>query len=238
MFQFPGFASTPYEFRCRYPKGVGCPIRTPRDQRLLAAPPRFSQRATSFIASWRQGIHQMPFSCSKPNNTAIRPKPQQRCIKPRTEPIQPKPNRSHTNSHTHFTPPDRQNAPKPPTTPKTKAHKAPRPAVTSTRAVPHAQGRNRTRFTINKEPQPQTEVRPQEKLLKPDISWQFSVTRQTHAVEAAARAAPGDDRDRTDDPLLAKQVLSQLSYAPSPVVSSQSPVVRAVDQHVRSASDN
>jgi hypothetical protein len=25
----------------------------------------------------------------------------------------------------------------------------------------------------------------------------------------------GDDRDRTDDPLLAKQVLSQLSYAPS-----------------------
>ena len=25
----------------------------------------------------------------------------------------------------------------------------------------------------------------------------------------------GDDRDRTDDPLLAKQVLSQLSYAPT-----------------------
>ena len=25
----------------------------------------------------------------------------------------------------------------------------------------------------------------------------------------------GDDRDRTDDPLLAKQVLSQLSYAPN-----------------------
>ena len=25
----------------------------------------------------------------------------------------------------------------------------------------------------------------------------------------------GDDRDRTDDPLLAKQVLSQLSYAPA-----------------------
>jgi hypothetical protein len=66
MFQFPGFASTPYGFRCRYPKRVGCPIRRPRDQSLLAAPPRFSQRATSFIASWRQGIHQMPFSCSKP----------------------------------------------------------------------------------------------------------------------------------------------------------------------------
>jgi hypothetical protein len=39
---------------------VGCPIRRSRDQRSLASPPGFSQRATSFIASWRQGIHQMP----------------------------------------------------------------------------------------------------------------------------------------------------------------------------------
>ena len=66
MFQFPGFASRPYVFRPGYPIGVGCPIRTPRNQRPLAAPPRFSQRATSFVASWRQGIHQMPFSYSKP----------------------------------------------------------------------------------------------------------------------------------------------------------------------------
>jgi hypothetical protein len=40
----------------------GCPIRISTDQSLLAAPRGFSQRATSFIASWRQGIHQMPFS--------------------------------------------------------------------------------------------------------------------------------------------------------------------------------
>jgi hypothetical protein len=40
---------------------VGCPIRRSRDQRLLASPPGFSQRATSFIASQCQGIHQMPF---------------------------------------------------------------------------------------------------------------------------------------------------------------------------------
>jgi hypothetical protein len=65
MFQFPGFASTHYGFMCRYPKGVGCPIRIPTDQRLLAAPRGFSQRATSFIASWCQGIHRMPFSCSR-----------------------------------------------------------------------------------------------------------------------------------------------------------------------------
>src|SRR5271154_4182688 len=40
---------------------VGCPIRRSRDQRLLASPPGLSQRATSFIASQCQGIHQMPF---------------------------------------------------------------------------------------------------------------------------------------------------------------------------------
>ena len=65
MFQFPGFASTTYEFSRRYPKGVGCPIRISTDQRLLAAPRGFSQRATSFIASWCQGIHRMPFSRSR-----------------------------------------------------------------------------------------------------------------------------------------------------------------------------
>ena len=65
MFQFPGFASPDYGFIWRYPKGVGCPIRISTDQRLLAAPRGFAQRATSFIASWCQGIHRMPFSCSR-----------------------------------------------------------------------------------------------------------------------------------------------------------------------------
>ena len=43
---------------------VGCPIRISTDQSLLAAPHGFSQRATSFIASWCQGIHRMPLSRS------------------------------------------------------------------------------------------------------------------------------------------------------------------------------
>ena len=38
----------------------GFPIRISADQSLLAAPHGFSQRVTSFIASQRQGIHQMP----------------------------------------------------------------------------------------------------------------------------------------------------------------------------------
>ena len=41
-------------------KAVGFPIRKSPDQRLLAAPQGLSQRATSFIASTRQGIHHMP----------------------------------------------------------------------------------------------------------------------------------------------------------------------------------
>jgi hypothetical protein len=65
MFQFPGFASPHYVFMRRYPKGVGFPIRTSMDQSLLAAPHGFSQRATSFIASWCQGIHRMPLSRSR-----------------------------------------------------------------------------------------------------------------------------------------------------------------------------
>jgi hypothetical protein len=78
IFQFPGFASPHYGFMWRYPKGVGCPIRTSTDQRLLAAPRGFSQRATSFIASWCQGIHRMPFSRSRflsPSSDLIRGSP-------------------------------------------------------------------------------------------------------------------------------------------------------------------
>ena len=45
-----------------HPKGWGCPIRISADQRSLAPPHSFSQRATSFIASQCQGIHQMPLS--------------------------------------------------------------------------------------------------------------------------------------------------------------------------------
>jgi hypothetical protein len=49
---------------------VGCPIRRSRDQRSLASPPGFSQRATSFIASQCQGIHQMPFFLLDPGTLA------------------------------------------------------------------------------------------------------------------------------------------------------------------------
>src|SRR5437773_8873484 len=40
----------------------GFPIRRSSDQSSFAAPRSLSQRTTSFIASQRQGIHQMPLS--------------------------------------------------------------------------------------------------------------------------------------------------------------------------------
>ena len=55
----------------------GFPIRTSADQRSLASPRGFSQRATSFIAFWRQGIHRTPLSHS------LSPPPPARRTKPR-----------------------------------------------------------------------------------------------------------------------------------------------------------
>jgi hypothetical protein len=80
MVQFAGFASSSYGFTEGYPpRGVGCPIRRSEDPRALAPPLGFSQRATSFIASRCQGIHQMPFSSSSPT-----PSPKH-AAKPRAE---------------------------------------------------------------------------------------------------------------------------------------------------------
>ena len=93
IFQFPGFASPHYGFMWRYPKGVGCPIRTSTDQRLLAAPRGFSQRATSFIASWCQGIHRMPFSRSRSLSTMHRNHPQRSTVTSRRSRRSPAANR-------------------------------------------------------------------------------------------------------------------------------------------------
>jgi hypothetical protein len=86
MFQFPGLAFVTYVFSYKYllvilqfqtlqhqfscenqpkPLGVteskvGFPIRKFLDQSPFAAPQNLSQRTTSFIASQRQGIHQIP----------------------------------------------------------------------------------------------------------------------------------------------------------------------------------
>jgi hypothetical protein len=77
MFQFAGFASRAYGLSAgSSPRGGGCPIRRSPDQRLLAASRGLSQRATSFIASRRQGIHQMPFVHSRTHHPAPAARPE------------------------------------------------------------------------------------------------------------------------------------------------------------------
>ena len=100
MFQFAGFASRPYGFRPGSPKGRGFPIRTSADQRSLASPRGLSQRATSFIASWRQGIHRTPFIHS--NSPAARAQDQHaRTLRsPRLVPPRPT-GRRQTPRHSH-----------------------------------------------------------------------------------------------------------------------------------------
>ena len=62
MFQFPAFASFILCIQMKITlKVLGCPIRIFSDYRLFSAPRNFSQSITSFFASHRQGIHQMPF---------------------------------------------------------------------------------------------------------------------------------------------------------------------------------
>ena len=77
MFQFAGFASGRLCIQRRMTQyGPGFPIRISADQSLLATPRGFSQRATSFIASRCQGIHQVPLRRLIPaSRTAANPTP-------------------------------------------------------------------------------------------------------------------------------------------------------------------
>ena len=73
-FSSPGSPRAPMDSVRDGPCGPGFPIRKSADQSLLTAPRGLSQRATSFIASRRQGIHQTPFSARDPHpRTACRP---------------------------------------------------------------------------------------------------------------------------------------------------------------------
>ena len=82
------------------PCGRGFPIRTSADQRSLASPRGFSQRATSFIASWRQGIHRTPFSRSgsqpPPPARRTEPRPIGARLFPHERPWKPRHPRAHT----------------------------------------------------------------------------------------------------------------------------------------------
>ena len=64
MFHFSSFASHPYTFRVRYPCGWVAPFGDRRIKARLPAPRRLSQVPTSFIASRRRDIRQVPLFAS------------------------------------------------------------------------------------------------------------------------------------------------------------------------------
>jgi hypothetical protein len=169
-------------------EAVGCPIRKSTDQSLLAAPRGLSQRAASFIASQCQGIHQMPFR---------RLISTYECATRRRKP---------------------------------------------TRNLPPARNRIRQRCIIMTQPTllPLPEERPvglssvtcslhMSKIpyppaggylcslsrisLVPGHQWSLNVIKGH--CSSHCRPPGGGGRDRTDDLMLAKHALSQLSYAPT-----------------------
>ena len=177
---------------------VGCPIRISTDQSLLAAPHGFSQRATSFIASWCQGIHRMPLS---------------RSIAPHAQkPATAKPRQSHANktirARTLRSIYTRASDRSPPRLQQRTRQTPPPPGQTNPRRG--ATQKRTNLFTCPKNtwiPDPMSPHRRLRASCRPKGA-------RSDTPRDNATAPGGGGRDRTDDPLLAKQVLSQLSYAP------------------------
>ena len=192
------------------PCGRGYPIRRPADQRALAPPRSFSQRATSFIASWRQGIHQMPLP------KRLIAKPVARRDKPRSQQV------SHEDALLAL----EQHA----------AIRGWRPALpailleSSHRRMTATPLPRYSLFTLSKiknlasSSKAMRQTRVLTRSFARWLSTLFCIRRsQRNSVAPAAldtNDAPrrsvvgGGERNRTDDLLLAKQALSQLSYTP------------------------
>jgi hypothetical protein len=210
----------------RSKSGAGCPIRKSRDQRSLASPPGLSQRATSFIASQRQGIHQMPFACIRflPNRRAQGQNPAPAIGGDQT----PAPAGTHqTQAASH-----EDTFPDGPMPRPASRRLRPRPirlghitnsllTLQSTPASRPARS-SRTRRDpgrmITTSPKPDRPCGP-----RPGrgARWWRRPWQRRHG---------GGERDRTDDLLLAKQALSQLSYTPVAGIARQGSGIRSSDR--------
>jgi hypothetical protein len=162
-------------------EAVGCPIRKPTDQSLLAAPRGLSQRAASFVASQCQGIHQMPFRrlISLTNAPRAGESPQG-TITARTA--------------------SGKDASHDPTDCRPKAE------VTALSGHPRSQI-----LHMSKIPYPAQRI---SAVSLTDISHARSSLVIEGHCSSLTLPPGGGGRDRTDDLMLAKHALSQLSYAP------------------------
>jgi hypothetical protein len=170
-------------------EAVGCPIRKSTDQSLLAAPHGLSQRAASFIASQCQGIHQMPFRRLISSALTRRVS---RHIRMR-----------HAQEKAH-----KELATSPQPHP-AKMHHMTQPTVSSCEATAlSGHPRSLILFTCQ---------RSHTRLSGYLCSLSRISIRPGHRRSPFVTAPPpgGGGRDRTDDLMLAKHALSQLSYAPT-----------------------
>ena len=168
-------------------EAVGFPIRKSPDQSLLAAPQGLSQRATSFIASRRQGIHQMPLCHLQSETPCTGTSP----VHGPSEQVE-----GLRSAKTHL------------------------PTCRDHRRIPLAENPSPSRqrqdlFTISKEPLAEARRK-----TPPDHPKHLPAALDSRRPTTTGWCAPpprngGGERDRTDDLLLAKQALSQLSYTPS-----------------------
>ena len=215
----------PAKLPCR----VGCPIRRSRDHRSLASPPGFSQRATSFIASQCQGIHQMPFNCSIQNTVSP---PKGGTTTPGTPP------RTAANPKREPQPPPAPVLPAGSTASLARAlprvrrlfhedtlRTVPSYGVSRRRQDRPPRSHSQIRFTqsINIRPGPRPRRNQSRPTEMPRNNPVFSECHRVRGQITGPTSIPtsdrghrisGGERDRTDDLLLAKQALSQLSYTP------------------------
>ena len=162
------------------PCGVGCPIRRSRDHRSLASPPGFSQRATSFIASQCQGIHQMPLLALDPRRNS-RSAAQNRRAQGQDPYAQAA---SHEDTSRIF-------------------------SGLAARAYPP---RSHDKLSLH----------PSNNIRAPGCPG-------PRYLDLLQTPDGGGERDRTDDLLLAKQALSQLSYTPFSGIRRQGSGIRTSD---------
>ena len=176
-------------------EAVGCPIRKSTDQSLLAAPRGLSQRAASFIASQCQGIHQMPFRRLISSALTRRVS---RHIRMR-----------HAQEKAH-----KELATSPQTHP-AKMHHMTQPTVSPLlRRRPCRVILGHLFSSHVKDPIPAHERISAFSLIGYLVAGSPLVTKG-HCPSLFPPPPGGGGRDRTDDLMLAKHALSQLSYAPT-----------------------
>ena len=209
---------------------MGCPIRKFPAQCLLAAPRNLSQRATSFIASQCQGIHQMPFrrliltSCatrrSQPTGLVTGGTPDKDAL--------PDPKASPPRTAVHWS---LDGAMDEPTTEELRHVAGSAPAIT-TCSLSVSRG---SPLRINLGHKPSSRCSRSRSVASDETSrartHRFAATGDRFAVHSNVShhkvSGPGSlpgspprhrtgggGRDRTDDLMLAKHALSQLSYGP------------------------